>query len=154
MGGFQSYDRALSFATDAWMSPNHQVFVAITVHFADKGVPISMLLDIIEVACSHSGLNLVAAFAEVLEEFGISHKVSSTSSQRLIYLPCTAPFDYLQQRIEQRHDDCQVGRAARQFPRSCKPNPVLYAHYQSCCEKYHSTIRLTNCQGLSGQTSQ
>jgi hypothetical protein len=34
-----------------------------------------MLLDIVEVACSHSGLNLAVAFAKILEDFGISHKV-------------------------------------------------------------------------------
>jgi len=51
------------------------VFVAITVHFEDKGVPISMLLDIVEVACSHSRLNLATVFANILDEFGISEKV-------------------------------------------------------------------------------
>ena len=35
----------------------------------------SMLLDLVEVAKSHSSENLVAAFAEVLEEFGVSDKV-------------------------------------------------------------------------------
>jgi hypothetical protein len=40
-----------------------------------------MLLDIIEVARSHSGLNLAAAFAKILEDFGISHKVGFTSGQ-------------------------------------------------------------------------
>ena len=35
----------------------------------------SMLLDLVEVTKSHSSGNLVAAFAEVLEEFGISDKV-------------------------------------------------------------------------------
>ncbi|KAI0267519.1 hypothetical protein BGY98DRAFT_881633, partial [Russula aff. rugulosa BPL654] len=40
----------LSFATDAWTSPNHKAFVAVTVHFEKKGVPICMLLDIVEVA--------------------------------------------------------------------------------------------------------
>jgi hypothetical protein len=34
-----------------------------------------MLLDLVEVAESHSGENLAAAFAKVLEEFGISDKV-------------------------------------------------------------------------------
>ena len=34
-----------------------------------------MLLDIVEVACSHSGLNLAAAFAKILDDFGISDKV-------------------------------------------------------------------------------
>ena len=35
-----------------------------------------MLLDLVEVARSHSGLNLAAAFVKVLEDFGISDKVS------------------------------------------------------------------------------
>jgi hypothetical protein len=65
----------LNFATDAWTSPNNKVYVAVSVHFENEGVPISMLLDIVEVACSHSGLNLAAAFAKILEEFGISDKV-------------------------------------------------------------------------------
>jgi hypothetical protein len=65
----------LNFATDAWSSPNHKVYVAITVHFTHKGAPVSMLLDLVEVAKSHSGANLAAAFAEVLEDFGISDKV-------------------------------------------------------------------------------
>jgi hypothetical protein len=34
-----------------------------------------MLLDLVEVAKSHSGENLAAAFALILEEFGISDKV-------------------------------------------------------------------------------
>jgi hypothetical protein len=34
-----------------------------------------MLLDLIEVAKSHSGINLAAAFAKILEDFGISDKV-------------------------------------------------------------------------------
>ncbi|KAF8814221.1 hypothetical protein BYT27DRAFT_7073667, partial [Phlegmacium glaucopus] len=58
----QEYEGALSFATDAWTSPNHKAYVAVMVHFEKDGVPISMLLDIVEVTCSHSGLNLAAAF--------------------------------------------------------------------------------------------
>jgi hypothetical protein len=34
-----------------------------------------MLLDLVEVPCSHSGLNLAAAFAKILDDFGISDKV-------------------------------------------------------------------------------
>ena len=58
--------------------PNHKAYVAITVHFEHEGVPISMLLDLVEVARlgSHSGVNLAEAFAHVLEEFGINDKVS------------------------------------------------------------------------------
>ena len=35
-----------------------------------------MLLDLVEVAKSRSGVNLAAVFAKVLEDFGISDKVS------------------------------------------------------------------------------
>jgi hypothetical protein len=65
----------LSFATDAWTSPNQRAYVAITVHLEHKGEPISMLLDIVEVAQSHTGVNLAAAFAKILEDYAISDKV-------------------------------------------------------------------------------
>jgi hypothetical protein len=35
-----------------------------------------MLLDLVKVAKSHSGVNLTEAFAKFLEEFGIKDKVS------------------------------------------------------------------------------
>jgi hypothetical protein len=73
----QEHKGALSFATDVWTSPNHKAFVAVTVHFKNNGVPICMLLDIMEVAKSHLGANLAAAFAHMLDEFGISDKVST-----------------------------------------------------------------------------
>jgi hypothetical protein len=65
----------LNFATNAWTSPNHKAYVAVTVHLEIDGVPISMLLDIVKVARSHTGLNLALAFAQILENFGISNKV-------------------------------------------------------------------------------
>ena len=46
----QEYDSNPNFATDAWTSPNHKAYVAFTVHFERDGYPISMLLDIVEVA--------------------------------------------------------------------------------------------------------
>jgi hypothetical protein len=72
----QDYDGSLSFATDAWTSPNHKAYIAVTVHFEEKGVLVSMLLDLVDVAKSHSGLNLAAAFATILQDFGIGDKVS------------------------------------------------------------------------------
>jgi predicted RNA-binding protein with TRAM domain len=36
----------------------------------------SMLLDLVEVARSHSGVNLAEAFVNILDEFGIEDKVS------------------------------------------------------------------------------
>jgi hypothetical protein len=38
-----------------------------------------MLLDLIELAVSHTGANLGDAFADVLKEFGIHEKVYSVS---------------------------------------------------------------------------
>ncbi|TDL29001.1 hypothetical protein BD410DRAFT_695207, partial [Rickenella mellea] len=46
----QEHDGSLSFATDAWTSPNHKAFIAVTVHFEIDGEPISLLLDLVEVA--------------------------------------------------------------------------------------------------------
>jgi hypothetical protein len=65
----------LNFATDAWTSPNHKAFVAVTVHFQIDGSPVAMLLDLVEVAESHSGLHLAAIFAKILDDFMIADKV-------------------------------------------------------------------------------
>ena len=73
---YQEHEGRLSFATDAWTSPNHKAYVAVTVHFEKDGVPVSMLLDMVQVAESHAGLTLAAVFAKILEDFGISDKVS------------------------------------------------------------------------------
>ena len=69
----------MSFATDTWTSHNQRAYVAITVHFEHNGEPISMLLDIVEVAKSHTGENLASAFAQIMEDYGISEKVLSVS---------------------------------------------------------------------------
>lgn len=63
--------------------------MAVTIHFENKGVPATMLLDIVEVAMSHSGLNLAVAFVTVLDDFGIGEKVSFESiSFEDTYLGC------------------------------------------------------------------
>jgi len=49
--------------------------VAVTIHFEERGVPVSMLLDLVKVVQSHTGINLAAAFAKILDDFGISDKV-------------------------------------------------------------------------------
>ena len=79
---FQEYDGSLSFGIDAWTSPNNKAYVAVTVHFEHDGEPMCLLLDIVQVAKSHSGFNLARAFADLLEEFGISKKVSFTVYSR------------------------------------------------------------------------
>ncbi|KAF8224421.1 hypothetical protein L208DRAFT_1068198, partial [Tricholoma matsutake] len=68
----KKYDGELNFATDVWTSPNHKAFVALTVHLEQNGKPLCMVLDVVEVAKSHSGLNLAVVFPKILEEFGIT----------------------------------------------------------------------------------
>ncbi|KAJ7337718.1 ribonuclease H-like domain-containing protein [Mycena albidolilacea] len=51
----ENYNGWVSFATDAWMSPNHRAFVAWTVHPQHEGQPLVFLLDIFEVPESHMG---------------------------------------------------------------------------------------------------
>ena len=46
----QDYDGDLNFATDAWTSPNHKAYVAVSVHMEWKGKPLSLILDLVEVA--------------------------------------------------------------------------------------------------------
>ena len=82
----KKYEGRLSFATDAWTSPNHRAYVAITVHLVLNGKPLSMVLDIVQVPVSHTGLNLARVFARVLNEFGISDKVSSILGLNIKYL--------------------------------------------------------------------
>ncbi len=83
----QVYEGLLNFATDAWTSPNHKSYVATTVHFESNGDPIAMLLDLAEVARSHTGINLACEFQKVLEDFGISHKVSNAMAIIMKYIP-------------------------------------------------------------------
>lgn len=72
----QGLECALSFGTDAWTSPNHKAYITVTVHYEQNGTPKCLLLDLVEVAKSHSGVNLASAFAKILADFGIEHKVS------------------------------------------------------------------------------
>ncbi|KAJ7725276.1 hypothetical protein DFH07DRAFT_704046, partial [Mycena maculata] len=46
---FHDRDRCVSLATDAWTSPNHRAFVAVTGHWEENGQKVDCLLDFIEV---------------------------------------------------------------------------------------------------------
>jgi hypothetical protein len=96
----------LSFTTDVWSSPNHKAYIAVTVHFKQDSVPVSMLLNIVEVPCSHSGLNLAKAFTNILEDFGISEKVSIVLlSGNYNHTSLPDPQHYVQQCVQQQHND-------------------------------------------------
>ncbi|KAF8579677.1 hypothetical protein K439DRAFT_1359073, partial [Ramaria rubella] len=58
----QDYDGELNFATNTWTSPNHRVYVGVMVHFKQQGIPISILLDIVEVAEVHTNAYLLFGF--------------------------------------------------------------------------------------------
>ena len=49
MTHIQDYDGDINFATDAWTSPNHYAYVALTAHFEVQGQPIAIVLDVVEV---------------------------------------------------------------------------------------------------------
>ena len=112
----QEYEGSLSFATDAWTSPNQKAYVAITTHFEQSGKPIAMLLDIPEVPVSHSGRNLARIFADVLEEFGICHKVSVNERLKIrdLLFPALKPVH--RQRIRKHRDDRYTYRTHSWLP--------------------------------------
>src|SRR5258708_3547616 len=45
----KEYEGTLNYATNCWTSPNHQVYMGITIHFLYNRNPISILLDLVEV---------------------------------------------------------------------------------------------------------
>ncbi|KAG0692625.1 hypothetical protein DFH29DRAFT_817323 [Suillus ampliporus] len=47
---YQEYEGKINFTMDTWTSTNHRAFVAVLVHLEHNGVPLSLLLDIVEVA--------------------------------------------------------------------------------------------------------
>ncbi|KAH9911967.1 uncharacterized protein BXZ73DRAFT_56690 [Epithele typhae] len=46
----REYDGRLSLSTDCWSSPNGHAFVAVIVHFEHNEEPLSMVLDVVELA--------------------------------------------------------------------------------------------------------
>ena len=51
-------------------------------HFHHEGKLMALLLDIVKVATSHSGENLVHAFAGIMDAFGVEEKVSYSSKYK------------------------------------------------------------------------
>ncbi|KIM53944.1 hypothetical protein SCLCIDRAFT_31494 [Scleroderma citrinum Foug A] len=70
----KNYDGKLNFTTDAWTSPNHWAFIAFCIHMEHEGKPLTMPLDIIEVAKSHTGVEMASVFATMLEDFRLTDK--------------------------------------------------------------------------------
>ncbi|KAI9458441.1 hypothetical protein F5148DRAFT_983769 [Russula earlei] len=55
----QEYNGSISFATDAWTSPNHYAYVTLSAHFETQGQLMAIILDVVKVPKSHTGINLV-----------------------------------------------------------------------------------------------
>lgn len=83
---WQEQESKLSFGIDAWTSPNSRAYVAITFHYKANGKAETYLLDIVEVAQSHTGVTLATALTKVLNNFGISDKVrlASISARKML----------------------------------------------------------------------
>ncbi|GBE88184.1 putative AC9 transposase [Sparassis crispa] len=71
----QEFDGELNFATDAWTLPNNKAIMLFMVHLHHKGVPLRMVLNVVEVAESHSSVNLAVTFAKMTEDFNITMKL-------------------------------------------------------------------------------
>ncbi|KAL6298129.1 hypothetical protein BKA93DRAFT_744773, partial [Sparassis latifolia] len=80
----QEFDGELNFATDAWTLPNNKAIMLFMVHLHHKGVPLRMVLNVVEVAESHSSVNLAVTFAKMTEDFNITMKVCSSAKTHII----------------------------------------------------------------------
>ena len=72
--------------------------MAITVHLEVEGNPLSMLLDFVEIAQSHTGIVLATEFVCILGEFGVKHKVGILYCREQVFThPIQAPKHHLRQ---------------------------------------------------------
>jgi len=68
----------------------------MTVHFERAGKPFLMLLDLVEAAHLHTGVNLGTAFLNILKTFGIKEKVRASIGYQRRSLTCTMCCRYLE----------------------------------------------------------
>ncbi|KAF7322202.1 hypothetical protein MKEN_00744700 [Mycena kentingensis (nom. inval.)] len=72
-------DGQVGLATDAWTSPNHRAFVAVTAHWEEDGKKVDCLLDFVEVPQSHSGEHLARVLFDVADAYGIAGRIASVT---------------------------------------------------------------------------
>ncbi|CAB5183769.1 unnamed protein product [Rhizophagus irregularis] len=85
----------ISFAIDAWISPNIIGFLGITGHFIDVDWNLrNVLVDFIDLSGPHSGANLAKAFAACLQEKKILTKIlgitADNAANNNTFLKCIA----------------------------------------------------------------
>ncbi|KAJ3836237.1 hypothetical protein EV361DRAFT_804856 [Lentinula raphanica] len=77
----EAYEYLLPVELDCWSSPNHRAFMSIigkVLRRNQEGIETltSVLLDFVELPCSHSGINMAEALIRTLEEYRVQDKVS------------------------------------------------------------------------------
>ncbi|XP_073670667.1 E3 SUMO-protein ligase ZBED1-like [Paramisgurnus dabryanus] len=68
---------AVSVTADMWTSMNMDAYLAVTCHFINEGTLNTVLLGVQEFPQAHTAANLAAVKASIMEEWGITHKVTS-----------------------------------------------------------------------------
>lgn len=71
----QNYPGRIHLGTDAWTSTNYHALVAWTVHLVYEDRMMAFLLDIEELAESHTGLALAKASQKMLKSHKLENKV-------------------------------------------------------------------------------
>ena len=68
---------AVSLTSDMWTSINMDAYLAVTCHFVDDNTLLnSVLLGVLQFPQAHTAENIAAVKASLMEEWGISHKVT------------------------------------------------------------------------------
>jgi hypothetical protein len=66
----------IHFTIDLWTSPNHLALLGVVAHYTDKTGQLRLaLLALRELEGVHSGENQCKVFVEVLQEYGVQHKI-------------------------------------------------------------------------------
>jgi hypothetical protein len=76
-------------ATDIWAAPNHKEYGTITVCYKPNGVPVSKVLDVVELCDSRfidpdSDFRLAASYLKIFEDTGFCNKVLLLPRRKLM----------------------------------------------------------------------
>ncbi|KAL1690457.1 hypothetical protein GGG16DRAFT_55660, partial [Schizophyllum commune] len=70
----QDYEGDLSFQTDMWTSPNHIPYMGTTVTFEHKGSPVTIVLDVVQVAKVRFSYQLIFGEDELTTYRAVPHR--------------------------------------------------------------------------------
>ncbi|KAJ3816387.1 hypothetical protein F5880DRAFT_1494337 [Lentinula raphanica] len=83
----EDYEYLVPIELDCWTSPNHHAFMSIMGRIIRNGTDgqeklTSVLLDFVELPCSHTAENMANAVEATLKDYGITEKVKISNSKR------------------------------------------------------------------------